>query len=130
MTISFGIGELIVFKKKEKPVLGIVLSSDENGLIIVTEDGKEKEIEHSEVDFKTGILTEENNDSGLWIQVLRQYRRELNQARETIDLETLWDSVAGSVEKLPFSDIFDIYSGEKDINEHERLKFYWALNKN
>ena len=45
MTISFGIGELIVFKKKEKPVLGIVSSSDEDGLIIVTEDGKEKEIE-------------------------------------------------------------------------------------
>lgn len=129
MTISFGIGELIVFKKKEKPVLGIVSSSDEDGLIIVTEDGKEKEIEHCEVDFKTGILTEQNNDSGHWVHVLRQYRRELNQARETIDLESLWDSVAGSVEKLPYSDILDIYSGDKKISEDEALKFYWALNK-
>ena len=129
MTISFGIGELIVFKKKEKPVLGIVSSSDENGLIIVTEDGKEKEIEHNDVDFKSGILTEENNDSGQWTQVLRQYRRDLNQSMKTIDLESLWDSVAGSVEKLRYADILDIYSGDKNIDVNTQLKFYWALNK-
>jgi len=129
MTISFGIGELIVFKKKEKPVLGIVSSESEDLLVIVTEDGKEKELDPKEVDLKTGIIADINKDINQRIHVLRQYRRELNQNRESVDLESLWDSVAGSVEKLPYLDILDIYSGNKVVSEDEALKFYWALNK-
>jgi len=129
MTISFGIGELIVFKKKEKPVLGIVSSLGDDSLVVVTEDGKEIDIEEQEIDFKTDILVDTNNDGSERILILRQYRRDLNQSRESIDLESLWDSVAGSVEKLPFEDILDIYAGDKEISKDEALKLYWALNK-
>ncbi len=129
MTISFGIGELIVFKKNEKPVLGIISSGTDDSLIIVTEDGKEKELNSDEVDLTTGLIVDINNDSDQRIHTLRQYRKELNQARESVDLESLWDSVAGSVEKLPYKDILDIYSGDKTIADDEALKFYWALNK-
>lgn len=129
MTISFGIGELIVFKKNEKPVLGIVSSVADDSLIIVTEDGKEKEINPDEVDLASGLIVDDNNESNQRIQTLRQYRKELNQSRESIDLETLWDAVAGSVEKLPYNDILEIYSGDKTIDKYEALKFYWALNK-
>ncbi len=129
MTSSFGVGELIVFKKKEKPVLGIVSSFSDEGLMIVTEDGKEKEIDSAEIDLQTGILTQINDEPDKWVQILRQYRRELNQARETIDLESLWDSVAGSVEKLVYTDILEIYSGDKPVVGEDALRFYWALNK-
>ena len=129
MTISFGIGELIVFKKNEKPVLGIISSGTDDSLIIVTEDGKEKELNSDEIDLTTGLIVDINNDSDQRIHTLRQYRKELNQARESVDLESLWDSVAGSVEKLPYKDILDIYSGDKTIADDEALKFYWALNK-
>jgi len=129
MTSSFGVGELIVFKKKEKPVLGIVSSFSNESLMIVTEDGKEKEIDSAEIDLQTGILTKITDDPDKWVQILRQYRRELNQTRDTIDLESLWDSVAGSVEKLSYTDILEIYSGNKQVVEEEALRFYWALNK-
>jgi exoribonuclease-2 len=129
MTISFGIGELIVFKKKDKPVLGIVSSVSDDSLVVVTEDGKEKDIEEQEIDLKTDIIADVNNDGSERILILRQYRRDLNQSRETIDLESLWDSVAGSVEKLPFEDILDIYAGDKEISKDDALKLYWALNK-
>ena len=129
MTISFGIGELIVFKKKDKPVLGIVSSVNDDSLVVVTEDGKEKDIEEQEIDLKTDIIADVNNDGSERILILRQYRRDLNQSRETIDLESLWDSVAGSVEKLPFEDILDIYAGDKEISKDDALKLYWALNK-
>ncbi len=129
MTFSFGIGELIVFKKKEKPVLGIVSSVSDNLLLVVTEDGKEKKLDPEEVDLKTGIIAELNSDENQRTQILRQYRRELNQSLESVDLESLWDSVSGSVEKLPYGDILDIYSGDRVIKKDEALKFYWALNK-
>jgi len=129
MTISFGIGELIVFKKKDKPVLGIVSSVNDDSLVVVTEDGKEKDIEEQEIDLKTEIIADVNNDGSERILILRQYRRDLNQSRETIDLESLWDSVAGSVEKLPFEDILDICAGDKEISKDDALKLYWALNK-
>ena len=97
--------------------------------MVVTEDGKEKEFQYSEADLRTGIYTDNNEEPAGWVNFLRNYRRELNQTRDTVDLESLWDSLAGTVEKLPFADLLDIYSGDREVPEYEALKLYWALNK-
>lgn len=124
MNLPYSPNELIVFAKRNKPVLGSVCSVNNDLLTVLSEDGKQIDIYSDQIELKTSIIID--SDRKL---ILRGYRKELNESIKEIDLEFLWKQVAGSAERMSFNDLIEIYYDGKAFNRDEILKIYWAINK-
>ncbi len=124
MNLSYSPNELIVFAKRNKPVLGSVCSVNDDLLTVLSEDGKQIDICSDQIELKTSIIIDPDGKL-----ILRGYRKQLNESIKEIDLEFLWKQVAGSAEKMSFDDLIEIYYDGKEFDRDEVLKIYWAVNK-
>ncbi len=124
MNLSYSPNELIVFAKRNKPVLGSVCSVNDDLLTVLSEDGKQIDICSDQIELKTSIIIDPDGKL-----ILRGYRKQLNESIKEIDLEFLWKQVAGSAEKMSFDDLIEIYCDGRAFDRDEVLKVYWAVNK-
>ena len=129
MTVKYSLNELIVVLKKKKPVLGIVTSIERDVVKFLSEDGKEWEYPPEKIDFKSSIILSDKSNSSEKKLELREYRRELNESSRDLDLESLWESVVGSVKNISFDDLKEIYYGDKTIENLDVLRMFWAVNR-
>ena len=129
MNVTYSPNELVVFVKKNKPVLGSICSVNNNSLTVLSEEGKEIDVSSDQIELKTSIIINSNANSSEKKLMLRGYRRELNKISEEVDLEFLWECVVGSAEKISFNDLLELYYGDSSFSNDEVLKIYWAINR-
>ncbi len=127
---SPSINELIAYRKRREPTLGVVLSVHLGKLSVLSEDGKRYAIEPKKVVLVTGITVPETlTDSEKKLE-MRKLRRDLEEKRDSVDLETLWQCVVEEQETVSFEEILDLYSGKEQVSMEQRLLLFWAVDKN
>ena len=127
---SPSINELIAYRKRREPTLGIVLSVHPGKFSVLSEDGKRYAIEPKKVVLVTGITVPETlTDSEKKLE-MRKWRRDLEEKRDSVDLETLWQCVVEEQETVSFEEILDLYSGKEQVSMEQRLLLFWAVDKN
>ena len=126
---SPSINELIAYRKRREPTLGVVLSVHPAKLSVLSEDGKRYSVEPKKVVLVTGITVSETlTDSEKKLE-MRKWRRDLEEKRDSVDLETLWQCVVEEQETVSFEEILDLYSGTEQVSMEQRLLLFWAVDK-
>lgn len=124
------INELIAYRKRREPALGVVLSAHPDKLSILSEDGKRYSVEPKKVVLLTGITVPETlTDSERKLE-MRKWRRELEEKKDSVDLETLWQCVVEERETVSFEEILELYSGAEQVSAEQRFLVFWAVDKN
>lgn len=127
---SPSINELIAYRKRREPALGVVLSAHPDKLSILSEDGKRYSVEPKKVVLLTGITVPETlTDSERKLE-MRKWRRELEEKKDSVDLETLWQCVVEERETVSFEEILELYSGAEQVSAERRFLVFWAVDKN
>ncbi len=124
------INELIAYRKRREPALGVVLSVHPDKLSVLSEDGKRYSVEPKKVVLLTGITVPETlTDSEKKLE-MRKWRRELEERKDSVDVETLWQCVVEEKETVSFEEILDLYSGAEQVSSEQRFLLFWAVDKN
>ena len=124
------INELIAYRKRREPALGVVLSAHPDKLSVLSEDGKRYSVELKKVVLLTGITVPETlTDSEKKLE-MRKWRRELEERKDSVDVETLWQCVVEEKETVSFEEILDLYSGAEQVSSEQRFLLFWAVDKN
>ena len=124
------INELIAYRKRREPTFGVVLSVHPAKLSVLSEDGKHYAIEPKKIVLLTGIAVSETlTDSEKKLE-MRKWRRDLEEKKDSVDLETLWQCVVEEQETVSFEEILDLYSGKEQVSMEQRLLLFWAVDKN
>ena len=127
---SPSINELIAYRKRREPTLGVVLDVHPDKLTLLSEDGKHYAVEPKKIVLLTGITVPETlTDSERKLE-MRKWRRELEEKKDSIDLETLWQCVVGEQETVSFEEILELYSGTEQVSAEQRFLLFWAVDKN
>ncbi len=127
---SSSINELIAYRKRREPALGVVLHVHTGKVAILSEDGKRYEVEPKKVVLLTGITVPETlTDSERKLE-MRKWRRELEEKKDSVDLETLWQCVVEEQETVSFEEILELYSGTEQVSAEQRFLLFWAVDKN
>jgi len=84
------LGEIVVFRKRKEPSLGMVLRGQDGKVVVFSEEGKEMEVNPERVVLSTGITLGEGLTQSERKLELRKLRRELEERKNSIDLKTLW----------------------------------------
>ncbi len=126
---SPSINELIAYRKRREPTFGVVLSVHPGKLSVLSEDGKRYAVEPKKIVLLTGIAVSETlTDSEKKLE-MRKWRRDLEEKRDSVDLETLWQCVVEEQETVSFEEILDLYSGKEQVSMEQRLLLFWAVDK-
>lgn len=127
---SPNINELIAYRKRREPTLGVVLYVHPDKITVLSEDGKHYEVEPKKIVLLTGITVPETlTDSEKKLE-MRKWRRELEEKKDSVDLETLWQCVVEEQETVSLEEILDLYSGTEQVSAEQRLLLFWAVDKN
>lgn len=124
------INELVVYRKRREPTLGIVLSLDGDAVSLFSEDGKRYPVEGKKLVLRTFMSVSPDLADPEKKLEMRRWRRELEEKKASVDVETLWECVVGERETVSFGEIFDLYSGAGEVSDSERLSLFWAVDKN
>ncbi len=125
------INELIAYRKRREPAFGVVLSVHPDKLSVFSEDGKRYDVEPKKVALLTGINVSETLTESEKKLEMRKWRRDLEEKKGSVDLETLWQCVVGEQEIVSFEEILDLYSsGTEQVSSEQRLLLFWAVDKN
>ena len=124
------INELIVYRKRREPTLGVVLSAYTDKLSVLSEDGKRYTVESKKIVLLTGITVSETLTESERKLEMRKWRRDLEEKKDSVDLETLWQCVVEEQETASFEEILDLYSGTERVSLEQRLLLFWAVDKN
>lgn len=124
------LNELIAYRKRREPTLGVVLCADPHKLSVLSEDGKRYSVEPKKVVLLTGITVPETlTDSEKKLE-MRKWRRDLEERKDSVDVETLWQCVVEEQETVSFEEMLDLYSGAEQVSLEQRFLLFWAVDKN
>lgn len=122
--------ELVVYRKRREPTLGIVVSPGKDSLGLFSEDGKRYEVEGKKLVLRAAVrVSPDLTDSERKLE-MRKWRRELEEKKSSVDVETLWECVVDEMETVSFAELLDLYSGAGEVSGSERLSLFWAVDKN
>ncbi len=124
------INELIAYRKRREPALGVVLYAHPDKLSVLSEDGKRYSVEPKKVVLLTGITVPETLTESEKKLEMRKWRRELEEKKDSVDVETLWQCVVGEQEIVSFEEMLDLYSGAEQVSLEQRFLLFWAVDKN
>jgi len=124
------INELVAYRKRKEPALGVVFYAHPDKLSVLSEDGKRYSVEPKKVVLLTGITVPETlTDSEKKLE-MRKWRRELEEKKDSVDMETLWECVVEEQETVSFEEILELYSGAEQVSLEQRFLLFWAVDKN
>ena len=83
--------ELVLFRKRKEPALGIFKELRGDKLVIFSEEAKELEVDLEKVAYCTGIKVEGGLTQSEKKLKLREFRREFDEEKQGHDLRTLWE---------------------------------------
>ena len=125
-----GINELIAYRKRREPALGVVLCVHPDKLSVLSEDGKRYSVEPKKVVLLTGITIPETlTDSEKKLE-MRKWRRNLEEGKDSVDVETLWECIVEEQETVSFEEMLELYSGAEQVSLERRFLLFWAVDKN
>ena len=125
-----GINELIAYRKRREPALGVVLCAHPDKLSVLSEDGKRYSVEPKKVVLLTGITVPETlTDSEKKLE-MRKWRRNLEEGKDSVDVETLWECVVEEQETVSFEEMLELHSGAEQVSSERRFLLFWAVDKN
>lgn len=122
--------ELILFRKRKEPSFALFNETVSNKASIFSEEGKDISIDIDKIAYNSGIIIEGNFTHPEKKLKLREVRRNLEEAKEKLDLETLWACVVNEEIEISFNDISDIYFGDSKKSQEDELALFWAVDKN
>lgn len=122
--------EIVIFRKRSEPSLGVLIELGAEEMRVYSEEGRELSLDRSKLLFGSGIFSDQSLDENQKKLALRELRRELEKARESLDLGPLWECVYDDSESVDFVDLMELHFGPKERDEKEELTFFWALDKN
>ncbi|MEE9252437.1 MAG: ribonuclease catalytic domain-containing protein [Thermodesulfobacteriota bacterium] len=121
--------EVVVYRKRSQPCLGVMLETGPEKASIFSEEGKELSIDLTRIVRGAGIKYGEDMDESEIELALRGLRRELEEGTGSIDLVTLWECVLDSERELSFNDIKELYFESGPTDAVEELILFWAVDK-
>jgi len=122
-------GEVIIFRKRKEPSFGFLKGKSGEKVSVISEDGKDLELDSEKIILATGIELESKlNQTEKKLQ-LRSIRKELDEKKDSIDIKTLWECVYGSDNVLKLDQFVDLYYGENEIENEDILLLVWAIEK-
>ena len=122
--------ELILFRKRKEPSFGIFSNLIGDKANIFSEEGKDVSIDLGKIAYNTGIIIEGNFTQLEKKLKLREVRRSLEEEKEKVDLETIWECVGGEEREIMFNDLVELYFGDSNVVNKEILLLFWAIDKN
>lgn len=122
--------ELILFRKRKEPSFAIFNEIIGKKASIFSEEGKDISIDLDKIAYSSGIIIEGNFTHPEKKLKLRNVRKNLEEAKENLDLETLWGCIGQIDYEITFNDISSLYFGDSDKSKEESLALFWAVDKN
>ncbi len=125
------VNELIVFRKRKALSLGLAGKNVAERVSVLTEDGIELDLDIKRIVLSTGIKYENELSLSEKKHQLTAIRKNLDNNKATVDLETLWECVHDSTNLLTLEQMADTYFGESNIGNSvdNVLLLFWALEK-
>jgi exoribonuclease-2 len=121
--------EVVLFRKRKEPSLGIFVRSQGGKYTLFSEEGREVDVDPEKVAFLSGLKIEgDYTDSEKKLR-LRDLRRELDEEKNGIDLVTIWECFEGGEGEIPFGELQALYFGGKGASDRETLDLFWAVDK-
>ncbi len=123
--------ELVLFRKRKEPALGIFKELRGHKLVVFSEEAKEIEVDLEKVAYRTGIKIEEGLTQSEKKLRLRELRREFDEEKKNHDLRTLWECFSGDEEgeEIKFPELRALYFPENDTGQKEFTHLFWAVDK-
>lgn len=123
--------ELVLFRKRKEPALGIFKELRGNKLVIFSEEAKEIEVDLEKVAFCTGIKIEHGLTQSEKKLSLRELRRELEEQKQNHDLRTLWECFGSDEEgdEIKFHELKALYFPGNETGNREFARLFWAVDK-
>ncbi len=123
------ISDLVVFRKRREPSLGVLVGLSAAEATIYSEEGRRIAVDPSRVVMGLEMgFDAADNPADLKLK-LRALRKELEAARETVDVRTLWECVVGVRDTVSFDELADLYFGSDPRDPREELTLFWAVDK-
>jgi len=122
--------ELILFRKRKEPSFGIFSNVIGDKANIFSEEGKDVSIDLEKIAYNSGIIIEGNFTQSERKLKLREIRRSLEEGKEKVDLQTIWECVGGEEREIMFNDLVELYFGDSNVINKEILLLFWAIDKN
>lgn len=123
------INEVVVFRKRNEPSLGVMKESIGERVSVFSEEGKDAEVDFRKVVLSTGIkFTNELTQSEKKLK-LREIRKGLEEKRSEVDLKTLWECVFDTDRELTLEELIDLYFGVNNSCNDDVLLLFWAVEK-
>ncbi|MEK6224268.1 MAG: ribonuclease catalytic domain-containing protein [Thermodesulfobacteriales bacterium] len=122
--------ELILFRKRKEPSFALFNEITGNKASIFSEEGKDISVDIEKIAYNSGIVIEGNFTNPEKKLKLREVRRNLEEAKDKLDLETLWECIGNEDSEITFNDIADLYFGDSDKSKEDSLALFWAVDKN
>ncbi|MGH7848893.1 MAG: ribonuclease catalytic domain-containing protein [Thermodesulfobacteriota bacterium] len=121
--------EVVLFRKRREPSLGIFIRALRDKLTLFSEEGREADVDPDKVAFISGVRIEGEFTASEKKLKLRDLRRDLDEEKLGIDLVTIWQCYEGSGDEVPFDELLSLYFGERGVSDRERLALFWAVDK-
>lgn len=122
--------ELILFRKRKEPSFALFNETTGVKASIFSEEGKDITVDIEKIAYNSGIIIEGNFTHPEKKLKLREVRKNLEAAKDKLDLETLWACVGNEDYEITFNDIADFYFGDSDKSNEDSLALFWAVDKN
>jgi len=122
--------ELILFRKRKEPSFALFNETTNNKANIFSEEGKDISIDIEKIAYNSGIVIEGNFTHPEKKLKLREVRKNLEEEKEKLDLETLWACAGNEDYEITFEDIADLYFGDSNKSKEDALALFWAVDKN
>ena len=123
------INEVIVYRKRKDPSIGVIRSSIAERYSVFTEEGKELEVEAKKILLSTGIKFGGELTQFEKKLKLRSLRKELEEKRSGIDIRILWECIEKAEELLSLEELIKLYYGDKRVENDDILCLFWSLER-
>lgn len=122
--------ELILFRKRKEPSLGIFAGTAGERITLFSEEGKEISVDPEKLAFSSGIKIEGELTQSEKKLKLREFRRQLEEKKDDVDLATIWECFEGTGNEIPFDEISELYFGDRKVSDEDALTLFWTVDKN
>ncbi|MCC6712133.1 MAG: RNB domain-containing ribonuclease [Candidatus Dadabacteria bacterium] len=123
-------GEVLLFRKRQEPSLGIFSHLEGNKAAVFSEEGREVTVDPDKIAFVSSVTITGDLTQSEKKLALRDLRRRLDEAREEIDLVTVWECFEGETREVPYKELAEFYYAGEGAGEFDALAFFWSVDKN
>lgn len=123
-------GEVVLFRKRQEPSLGIFSHLEGEKPALFSEEGREVTVDRDKIALTSSVTVTGDLTQSEKKLALRDIRRRLDEAREQIDLVTVWECFEGEKREVPYEELAEFYYAGGEATGFDALAFFWSVDKN